>query len=105
VLQAKEHASTLYSFAVFSLDSYLSPSRSWECVNLDLQVVILKLAQKQCRKKEWELNQIFQEVWVIKLAWVEAMVGCDGKLNMACYKICTEFDGREKLLVPKFDNL
>jgi hypothetical protein len=32
MLQAKEHASTLCSFAVFYLDSHLSPSRSWECV-------------------------------------------------------------------------
>jgi hypothetical protein len=33
VLQAKEHALTPYSSVVFSLDSHLSPSRSWERIN------------------------------------------------------------------------
>jgi hypothetical protein len=35
----------------------------------------LKLApknlEKKYRKKEWELNQVFQEMWVVKLPWVE----------------------------------
>ncbi len=35
----------------------------------------LKLAQKNLekkhRKREWELNQVFQEMWVVKLPWVE----------------------------------
>ncbi len=30
-------------------------------------------------------------------------MGCNGKLNMVCCKICNEIDGREKLLVLKFD--
>jgi hypothetical protein len=33
------------------------------------------------------------------------MVRCNGKLNMFCCKICNEINGREKLLVLKFDNL
>jgi hypothetical protein len=44
-------------------------------------------------------------VWVVKLPWAEAVVGCDGKLNMVHYKICNKLDGREKLLIHKFDNL
>jgi len=32
VLQARERAPTSYSSVVFSLDSHLSPSRSWECI-------------------------------------------------------------------------
>ncbi len=40
-------------------------------------------------------------MWVAKLPWAEAMVGCDGKLKMVHYKICNEFHGREKLLVHK----
>jgi hypothetical protein len=73
--------------------------------NLDFQTTIPKPTQKKCKKKEWELNWVFQEVWITKLPWVEAMVGCDGKLTMVHYKICSELDGREKLLVIKFDNL
>ncbi len=44
-------------------------------------------------------------MWVVNLPWVEVVVGCNGKLNMVCCKICKEFDGREKLLVLKFDSL
>ncbi len=40
-------------------------------------------------------------MWVAKLPWAKAMVGCDGKFNMVCCKICNELDGREKLLVHK----
>jgi hypothetical protein len=56
-------------------------------------------------KKEWELNRVFQEVGDIKLPWVEVVVGWDGKLNMVHCKICSELDGKENLLFPKFDNL
>jgi hypothetical protein len=35
VLRAKERALTPYSFAVFSLDSRLNPSRSWERIIMD----------------------------------------------------------------------
>ncbi len=73
--------------------------------NLDFQATILEPTQKKCKKMEWELNWIFQEVWATKLPWVEAMVGCDGKLNMVRCKICSELDEKEKLLVLKFDNL
>jgi hypothetical protein len=31
--RVKECAPTPYSSVVFSLDSHLSPSRSWECIN------------------------------------------------------------------------
>jgi hypothetical protein len=66
---------------------------------------ILESSYKKRRKKECELNWVFQEVWVAKLPWVEVVVGCDGKFNMACCKICNELNGREKVLVPKFDSL
>jgi hypothetical protein len=84
--------------------SPLSPSSSNDLVqlqsfDLDFQAAILKLAQKKCKKREWELNRVFQEVWVAKLPWAEAMVGCDGKFNMVCYKICNEFNGNENLLI------
>jgi len=32
-------------------------------------------------------------------------MGCDGKLNMVHYKVYNEINGKEKLLVPKFDSL
>lgn len=41
-------------------------------------------------------------MWVAKFPWVEIVIR---KLNMVRCKIYNEIDGREKLLVPKFDNL
>jgi hypothetical protein len=48
---------------------------------------------------------MFEEVWVANLPWAKNVMGCDGKLSMICYKVCNESDGREKLLVSKFNNL
>ncbi len=42
---------------------------------------------------------------VAKLPWVEDVVRCNGKLNMVHCKVYNEIDGREKLLIFKFDNL
>jgi hypothetical protein len=44
-------------------------------------------------------------MWVMKLPWVETMIWCDEKLIMVHCKMCNEIKSREKLLVPKFDNL
>lgn len=44
-------------------------------------------------------------MWATKLSWTEVVVGCDGKLMMVQCKVCSEIEGREKLLVPKFDSL
>ncbi len=41
VLQARERAPTPYSFIIFSLDSHLSPSRSWEGVTWSLETLEL----------------------------------------------------------------
>ncbi len=32
-------------------------------------------APKRIRKKEWELNQVFQDIWATKLLEVEAIIG------------------------------
>lgn len=37
-------------------------------------------------------------VCVVKLPWAEAIVGCDGKLNVVHYKVCNEVDGKEKTI-------
>jgi hypothetical protein len=37
-------------------------------------------------------------VCIIKLPWAEAIVGCDGKLNVVHYKVCNEVDGKEKTI-------
>jgi hypothetical protein len=44
-------------------------------------------------------------MWVAELPWVEAVVGCDGKLTMVRCKVYGKIEGHEKILVPKFDSL
>jgi hypothetical protein len=44
-------------------------------------------------------------MWVTKLAWVEVVVRCDGKLTMVHCKVCNEIKGREIFLVHKFNDL
>jgi hypothetical protein len=37
-------------------------------------ILIIDLTQdlpKKVQKKEWEFNQVFQDVWAIKLPWAE----------------------------------
>jgi hypothetical protein len=41
MLQAKERASTPYSFVVSSLDSHLNPSRSWERVIITQHLLVI----------------------------------------------------------------
>jgi hypothetical protein len=53
-----------------------------------------KPTEKKKRVKEWEINQIFQDVWAPKLQWVGAMLGANGKVNMVnvvfAYKLKVE---------------
>jgi hypothetical protein len=57
------------------------------------------------RKKSYELNRHFQDSWAAKLPWAEAVVGADGRITQVRCKICSDIEGREKLLVPKIDSL
>lgn len=60
-------------------------------------------AKKQ--KKTYELNRHFQDSWAAKLPWAEAVIGSDGRVTHVRCKVCSEAQGREKLLVPKIDSL
>jgi hypothetical protein len=70
----------------------------------EIQLIVVNLEKKH-KKCKWELIHMFEEVWVAKLPWAKNVVGCDGKLSMIYYKVCNEIDGREKLLVLRFNNL
>jgi hypothetical protein len=61
------------------------------------------LAKK--RKKNYELNGHFQDSWAAKLPWVEGVVGADGRITQVSCMICSDIEGREKLLVSKIDSL
>jgi hypothetical protein len=62
-------------------------------------------APKRIRKKEWELNQVFQDTWATKLLKVEVVIGEDGRLSMIRCKVCSVMEHCEKLFVPKLDGL
>ncbi len=43
--------------------------------------LIQDLLPKKNRKKKWELNWVFQDVWAIKFLWAKAIIGNDGKMT------------------------
>jgi hypothetical protein len=108
--QIQNIVSLFQNFLVFDP---LSPSLFFDLVesspffypNTKLPRPKQKNPKTKCKKKKWELNSIFQEMWAAKLSWVEAMVWCDRKLIMVCCKMCSEIEGREKNLVPKFHSV
>jgi hypothetical protein len=61
--------------------------------------------RRKKRVKEWEINRIFQDVWAAKLPWAKVILGANGKMNSVMCRVCSQIEGRKKLLVPKFDNL
>jgi hypothetical protein len=56
-------------------------------------------------KKNYELNHHFQDSRAAKLSWAEGVVGTDGRITQVCCMICTDIEGKEKLLVSKIDSL
>ncbi len=48
---------------------------------------------------------MFQDIWVTKLPWVEAIMGPNGKLSMVKDKVCSFVEKIDKLFVSKFDDL
>lgn len=60
-------------------------------------------ATKKQKKKEWEINQVFQDEWLALLLWAEAIMGPNGKTTQVSCRVYTEVENCEKLLVPKFD--
>jgi hypothetical protein len=63
-------------------------------------------AHEESRKrKNYELNKYFQDSWAAKCPWAEPVMGINGRITQVRYKICTDVEGREKLLVSKIDSL
>jgi hypothetical protein len=93
------------------VSSPFSPTSSFDLVEpfvnvsiFSLKPILENLERKQ-KKREWELNHVFQEMWDPKLSWAKPIIGCVGKLMMVQCKVCNEIKGQEKLLVPKLNNL
>ena len=64
----------------------------------------LHLAARK-RRRSYEGNQHFQDSWAAKLPWAESVLGANGSVAQVKCQICSDVEGREKLLVPKIDGL
>jgi hypothetical protein len=57
------------------------------------------------RRQSYEQNRHWQDSWAAKLPWAESVLGRDGCVTQVRCRICSEVEGREKLLAPKIDGL
>jgi hypothetical protein len=55
-------------------------------------------------KKAYEMNMHVQDIWAIKFPWAESIMGSKGKVIQVWCKVCSLIDGKDKLLVTKFDS-
>ncbi len=64
------------------------------------------LKHKRCFKwKLYESHITFQDIWLVKFPSVKSMAGSDGIVNQVCCKVCTFYEGKEKILATKLDSL
>ena len=59
----------------------------------------------RARHLGYEQNQKWQNTWAARLPWAESVFGEDDKIKQVRCKICSDVQGRNKLLVPKLDSL
>ncbi len=70
-----------------------------------LSIFIPNKPKKKANKSKWELNKVYQNKWATRFSWFKVVCEKDGKLMMVKCKICTNIEGREKLIVPKLNSL
>ncbi len=68
----------------------------------DYEIMDLVLSQENVAltkkiKKAYEMNKHFQDIWIIKLAWVKFVMGSNGKVVYVWCKVCSFSDGKDKL--------
>jgi hypothetical protein len=56
------------------------------------------------KKRNYDAIRKFQDRSVIELPWVELSIRKDGTLHIVKCRICIEVDGKDKLLVSKWDS-
>lgn len=54
------------------------------------------LPMKKIRKKEQELDRVFQDVQAIKLPWAKTFIGLEGKMTQVRCRIYNEVEKKEK---------
>jgi hypothetical protein len=48
---------------------------------------------------------VFQDVWSVKLPWVEFVVDEQGKVHLVKCKVCSKINGKDKMFAPKIESL
>ena len=76
----------------------------------DVEILDSKLASSahkaaRARRLGYEQNRQWQDIWAVRLPWAESVFGEDGKIRQVHYKICSDVEGKDKLLVSKLDSL
>jgi hypothetical protein len=56
-------------------------------------------------RKSYEKTHVFQDTWACCFPWVEIVVREDGLAAHVQCKICSNIEGKPKLLAPKFNTL
>jgi hypothetical protein len=79
----------------------LMPDQDEE-VDLD----VLQWIKAQAKEKvSYEATRRFQETWAAKLPWAECIKGADGLYDFVHCTMCSYFEGKDKILQPKWDTL
>jgi hypothetical protein len=72
---------------------------------VDLVIGKENIAFTKKRKKAYGMNKQFQDIWAIKLPWVEFVMCSNGKVVQVWCKVCSFIDGKDKLLIARLDLL
>ena len=81
-----------------------TPSLS-DVVILDPAVASPAHELARARRLVYESNRQWQDVWAARHPWAESVLGADGQVRQVRCKVCSDVEGREKLLKPKIDGL
>jgi len=65
-------------------------------ISFDSNPIVPKL--KKARTAKWELNKMFQDIWVAKLHWLKVVMGPNGKISIVKCEVCNSIEKRDKSL-------
>jgi hypothetical protein len=66
---------------------------------------IATLATTKQKPKKIDIVKKSQDVWSMKMPWVEIVFDVGGNMIIIQYKVYTKIKRKEKLLIPKWDSL
>jgi hypothetical protein len=70
-----------------------------------LKSTINEPKKKKFKTSKWEISRVYQNKCVVRFIWYELVCEGNGKIKMVRCKVCSNIEGRDKLLVLKLDYL